>query len=237
MAVIAVVVGSLFVVSSFADMLNTLVATHTSRRRFWFTYQLYLRTWHMTRLTVLRIGSERGQHALLSAYAPVSVLLLLVGWLVQQIIGFGLIWWGIGGVSGADGLWDSLYFSGVVYFTVGFGEIVPVEAVPRIGALIEALLGVLTMALVSRYRTALHADDATTSSDPDMFRDPYDQLDEHGFQLLDYEEARAASAELRRKYDAKLEWLIDELVAPRGFWGHTIGHRYARGYVISRDRA
>lgn len=95
MAVLAVIVGGVLVVSSFADMLNTLVATHTSRRKYWFTY---------------------------------------------------------------------------------------------------------------------------------------------GFELLPYDEARQASADLRRRYDAKVEWLIDELVAPRGFWGHAIGHRYARSYVISRDR-
>ena len=42
---------------------------------------------------------------------------------------------------------------------------------------------------------------------------------------------------METRYDASLEWLIDELAAPRGFWGHATGHRYARGYIISRDRA
>ncbi len=157
MGVLAVVLGTLLVVTSFADMLNTLVATHASRRKFWFTYQLYLRTWHLTRIAVLRLWNERLQHAILSGYAPVSVLLLLLGWLAQQIVGFGLLWWGIGGVQGAHGLWDSLYFSGVVYFTVGFGEMVPVDAVPRVGALVEALLGVLTIALVIGYLPSLYA--------------------------------------------------------------------------------
>ena len=73
MALIAVgagIAGVILVLSPFADMLNTLVATHTSRRRSWFSHQQYLRTWHATRLTVLRIHSEWLQHTLLRAYAP-----------------------------------------------------------------------------------------------------------------------------------------------------------------------
>lgn len=81
---------------------------------------------------------------------------MLTAWVVQQVIGFGLIWWGLSGVDGADGLFDSIYYSGVVYFTLGFGEVVPVEFVPRVGALVEAFAGVLTTALVIGYLPALY---------------------------------------------------------------------------------
>ena len=47
----------------------------------------------------------------------------------------------------------------------------------------------------------------------------------HGFPVKPFDEALAATHELRRRYDAPLEFLIDTLEAPRGFWGHAIGHR------------
>ncbi len=47
----------------------------------------------------------------------------------------------------------------------------------------------------------------------------------HGFPLVPYEEAFARSRELRNHYVAELEYLIDALYAPRGFWGHVVGHR------------
>lgn len=41
--------------------------------------------------------------------------------------------------------------------------------------------------------------------------------------MLPYDEAHRHTLEIRTKYDAELEFLIDFLEAPRGFWGHSIG--------------
>ncbi len=364
METLAIILGLGACLSVTADMLNTLVATNTNMSRFWLTSILYRRTWRTLRI-VYRLLPEDDPDAeregrrhslrerLLGFFAPVSVILLLSAWVVQQVIGFGLIWWGMGGVDGADSLFESIYYSGVIYFTLGFGEIVPSEAVPRIGALFEAFSGVLTTALVIGYLPALYAafsererklmtlDDGSEeritpvslliSRSPDadldevisffegweewvssviethttfamlrMFRSkhpgqhwitaagliadtalecqiivglenrsPYwtlrriimlfneltvgvdlseyrarldanyaidgevednelfqalhRQLTEHGFDVHPLRQAREETLELRRLYDAQLEYLIDSMLAPRGFWGHKIG--------------
>ncbi len=356
MSAFAVVLGLGLVLAVTADMVNTLVTTTTWGGRFWMTRILYRRTWRMLRAVAGALPSESLKEALLGFFAPVSVLLLLLAWVTQQVIGFGLIWWGLGGVDGADSLFDSIYYSGVVYFTLGFGEVVPTGTVPRIGALAEALSGVLTTALVIGYLPALYsaygaretklmtlddgledritptsllisraptADveeilrffegwedwvaeviethttfpmlrlfrskypgqnwvtalglitdaalqcqvivganhrapywmlrrsiilfdeltkgvdlseyrkkiDATYETDPDeggqLYLDLYAELTDHGFELKPVEVARAETLELRRLYDTKMEYLIDELLAPRGFWGHKIGVRSA----------
>ena len=157
MSALAIVVGVVLVVSVLADVVNTLVATTTSRSRWWLTRILYRNSWALVSALGARISNEHRRERLFSLFAPVSVLLMLCAWVLQQVIGFGLIWWGIGGVSGIDSLLDAIYFSGVVYFTVGFGEVVPVDAVPRFGALIEAFSGVLTTALVIGYLPALYS--------------------------------------------------------------------------------
>ena len=59
---------------------------------------------------------------------------------------------------------------------------------------------------------------------PDVFEELYAKLQAHGFELMPLEEARTHTLELRRRYDAQLEFMIEQLVAPRGFWGHEIGH-------------
>ncbi len=355
MAFIAVVVGLLLVLSVLADLVNTLVSTATSQSRWWLTVILYRRTWWWVRTLAARAPNESTKEIILAIYAPVSVLMLLAAWVIQQVIGFGLIWWGLGGVEGADGLFDSIYYSGVVYFTLGFGEVVPVGAVPRIGSLIEAFSGVLTTALVIGYLPALYAaysererklmtlDDGTeeritptslllsraptgdaddvlrffegwedwvagvlethttfpmlrlfrskhpgqnwitalgvlcdaailcqiivgardrapywmlrrsiilfneltadidlsayraridatyaefdTDDDTNLFRQLYDELEANGFELVDYDTALADTRLLRRMFDAPMEYLIDALLCPRGFWGHSIGHR------------
>ena len=348
LGIAAAVVGTVIVLSVFADMVNTLVTTSTGSSRFWLTRRLYTWTWAVVRRLGRALG-EPWKERIYSTFAPVSILMLLGVWVIQQVVGFGLIWWAVGGVDGATSLFDAIYFSGVVYFTLGFGELVPVAVVPRIGALVEAMFGVLTTALVIGYLPALYGaysererklltlDDGTDdritphslilsrasdgdagplfdyfagweewiagiiethstfpmlvlfrSKDPgqhwvtalgvvtdaalicqmidgaqdrepywtvrrsirlfeqithdadlaeyrkqldegydnlEAFRWLYDQLAANGFTMLPFEEARRVTAELRRKYDARMEYLIDALEAPRGFWGHAIGHR------------
>jgi len=357
MHTLAIVVGALLVVSVLADLVNTLVATQTNRRGFWLTMQLYSRSWKIVRAIAGRISTERRREQFLGVFAPASVLMLLTVWVVQQVVGFGLIWWGLGGISGAETLADSIYYSGVVYFTLGFGEVVPTDEVPRFGSLVEAFSGVLTTALVIGYLPALYSaysererklmtlddgnedritpqsliiarspdadvaalrayfqdwedwiagviethtafpmlmlfrskhagqnwvtalglisdaallcqiidgaddrepywclrrsvrlfeeltegNDLTGYNDalvpleaPDPDIDPdgdrfyielYRDLEAHGFTLLPLEDARRRTAMLRNLYAPRMEYLIDELVAPRGFWGHVVGHQ------------
>ncbi len=349
MEVIAVVVGVFLVLSVLADLTNTLVTTTTAQGRFWLTRIVYTQTWHVVRRVGHRFKQESRRERLYATFAPLSVILMLLAWVVQQVVGFGLIWWGIGGVDGAADLTDSIYYSGVVYFTLGFGEIVPAEHVPRFGALLEAFTGVLTTALVIGYLPALYSaysereqkllmlDDGTEGRitptnlviarapdgdpgrldgffaeweawvaqvmethtsfpmlmlfrsqhpgqhwvtalgvvtdaalhmemcegcegrapywmmrrsirllqeltvnadlseyraelddayvDPVQFRELHELMASHGFPVKPFDEALAASRELRRHYDAPLEFLIDTLEAPRGFWGQPIGHR------------
>ena len=347
---LAVIVGVLLVISVLADVVNTLVTTTTSTWRWWLTRILYRRSWLVVAWLGKRIADVDRRERFYSTFAPISVLVMLGTWVCQQIVGFALIWWGLGGVSGVDGLADSLYFSGVVYFTVGFGEVVPVEQVPRFGALIEAFSGVLTTALVIGYLPALYSaysereqklltlDDGSEdritptnlvlSRTPDgdirelesffadweswiarvlethttfpmltMFRSQhhgqswitalglitdaalhveltvqgrgkaaywafrracrlfqmltvgadlseyrarldeaydgddsqlrqlYGTMESHGFDMIPYDEAREHLQEMRRAFDAQMEFLIDVYQAPRGFWGHEIGHQ------------
>ncbi len=351
MALLSVIVGCLLVLAVLADVVNTLVTTTRSTGRYWLTVVLYTRTWSLVRGIGGRM-SDDGKERLYGFFAPLSVIGLLAVWVALQVVGFGLIWWGLDGIDGAGSLADSLYYSGVVYFTLGFGEIVPTEAVPRIGALIEAFSGVLTTALVIGYLPALYGaysqreqklltlDDGTEgrmtptnlvmarcpngdpremdaffaeweawaaqvmethttfrmlvlfrSANPGQnwitalgvvmdaalhiemmegarggpaywflrrgtrllqlqtegmdlaaktaemqaafgdegqnrfFRPLYDSLSAHGFPMRPYDEAFADTQELRQKWAPAMESMIDVLDAPRGFWGHAIGHR------------
>lgn len=349
MEVLAVIVGVVLVISVLADLTNTLVTTTTAQGRFWLTRVLYVQTWQVVRRVGHSFADESRRERLYATFAPLSVILMLLTWVLQQVVGFGLIWWGLGGVDGAADLGDSIYYSGVVYFTLGFGEIVPTDQVPRFGALIEAFSGVLTTALVIGYLPALYSaysvreqklltlDDGTEGritptnlvvarapdgdpreldaffaeweawvaqvmethttfpmlmlfrsqhpgqhwitalgvvtdaalhmemcegsegrapywmmrrsirllqhltdhadlteyrerldesyDDPTQFRQLYDALAAKGFPVKSFDDALAASQDLRRHYDAPLEFMIDTLEAPRGFWGHAIGHR------------
>ncbi len=157
MNVVLIVLGVLLVVSVFADLVNTLVSTNTSAWRWWLSRQVTTLSYGMVRAVAVRLPEGRVRSGILAAFGPILILLLLIVWVTQQIVGFALIWHGMNGIDGADTLLDSLYYSGVVFFTVGFGEVVPATGWARFGAIVEALGGVLTTALVIGYLPALYS--------------------------------------------------------------------------------
>ncbi len=295
---------------------------------------------------------------ILAAFGPILVIVLLASWVSLQVVGYSLIWFTLDDIDNVNNYADALYYSGVVYFTVGFGEIVPTDVVPRLGALIEAFSGVVTMALVIGYLPSLYgaytdrerqlitldagnderitpttlltawAPDAdpkkidakflqweqwaagileTHSSVPllvlfrshdrrqnwvtalgllsdaameaqlimgatdgyafwflrraeaifreatvgrdlteyeqmlgelsgvDYFNQAYEELEQHGFKLRPRDEALAYSREIRSTYGAALEYLIDDLLCPRGFWSYQSKlHSWSSEFGVAR---
>ena len=78
-------------------------------------------------------------------YRPLRV----VGVAAATVIAFGLLFWAAGGVVATGshepaGLWECVYFSGITFATVGYGDFLPTPG-KRPLALVEGFLGALTM--------------------------------------------------------------------------------------------
>ncbi len=74
---------------------------------------------------------------------------MLAVWVALLVFGWGLIWWGLQShIDGIDGVVSAVYFSGVTFLTIGYGDIVPAGDGSRILAVVEGLNGILTTALV-----------------------------------------------------------------------------------------
>jgi hypothetical protein len=145
------------------DALDTLVSNRVRWpggrrvRLLWLTDAWLTLLWRAVAAVGGRIRSERRREALLSTFAPVGLVILVLLWVGLVITGFGLVWLGVAdGVAGIEGLGDALYFSGVVQLTVGFGEIVPLGTGPRFLALLQAGLGVLVTAMVIGFLPSLY---------------------------------------------------------------------------------
>jgi hypothetical protein len=340
--VITTVAGVALIAIALADLVNTLVSTSTSYHRLWPSRWIGRSLFVTMRAVARRLPDDSTKRErLLALFGPLLLIVLLLVWCVLQITGFALIWWGRADIPALSGFGDAWYYSGVVFFTVGFGELVPTEFVPRSGALIEAFFGVITIALVIGYLPSLYAaysdrerqlmtldaggsgritptelvkawapdadpkkidaqferweqwaagilethstvpllglfrshdrqqnwvtalgllcdaalhaqiiNGATdghaywflrraeaifremtvgvdlsrylsppaSESGDELFRQLYTDLEEHGFSLRPYEEARAYVRELRDSYAPAMEYLIDDLLCPRGFW-------------------
>jgi hypothetical protein len=153
---LAVVAGSVIVLVTASDAVSTLVTTRRRRGRHWPTQVFYRRTWRAWVAIGRRAGPEL-REGFLAVYGPLSLLGLLVTWVVLLIAGWGAVWWGLrSGVEGVDSYLDAVYFAGVGLFTVGFGDILPTGPLARVLVVVEAFMGLVTMALVIGYLPTLY---------------------------------------------------------------------------------
>jgi hypothetical protein len=151
-------VGIALIALALGDLVNTLVSTSTSPARLWPSRVVGRSLFVLLRGVARRMPEESSaRERMLAAFGPMLVIVLLASWVALQIMGFACVWWALHDIPTVGGFGDAVYYSGVVYFTVGFGEIVPTDVVPRTGAIVEAFFGVITVALVIGYLPALYA--------------------------------------------------------------------------------
>ncbi len=101
-----------------------------------------------------RISSLDRRHNYLSLYGPLSMVWLLGVWASGLIAGFGTLYWVLdaGRLSWAN----QIYFSGVTFFTLGYGDVVPRTGVEKLLVVVEAGTGLGFIAVVIGYLPVLY---------------------------------------------------------------------------------
>lgn len=152
------------------DALDTLISTRIRIGTRWPTELYYRWTWPPCRAIARRFRNPAMREALLAAYGPLSVVGLLALWVTGQILGWSLIWWGLRNqlVPEPKTLIDTSYYSGIVYFSIGFGDVLPRGGFIRVLTIAEAFGGLGTMGLVIGYFPGLYA--AYQSRERQLFR-------------------------------------------------------------------
>jgi Ion channel len=142
------VAGILLVIGVWRDLLDTVVTTRHGQR-FSAARRFFQVTWRWYSRLARRIDDPGARERFLVPYGPVSLVGLLAVWVALLVFGWGLVWWGLQNrIDGIDGLVSAVYFSGVTFLTIGFGDIVPEGDVSRLLAVVEGLNGIITIALV-----------------------------------------------------------------------------------------
>ncbi len=161
MSVPAVALGIFCVVLAVVDAIESVVLPRTVDRSirlrtvfYYFSSVLYAATGRLPKKSSIR-------QALLVAFAPINCLALITAWALLMILGFTLIHWGCATpfVSSAEtGRFTSyFYFSGVTFFTLGYGDVVPLHSLGRGLAILEAGLGFGFLALVIGYVPVIYS--------------------------------------------------------------------------------
>jgi hypothetical protein len=103
------------------------------------------------------LGPGKRREYFLSVFGPLSLLGLFATWVLSLIAGFALLQWSLGtDLNAPDGLGTYLYLSGVTFFTLGYGEVVPLTAPGRVLIVVESGLGFGFMAVIIGYLPVLY---------------------------------------------------------------------------------
>jgi hypothetical protein len=137
------------------DSFESIVMPRRVTHRFRFARLFYRWTWTLWRLVALKIPAGKRREAFLSLFGPLSLLTLLATWVLGLIVGFGLLHWSletpVQAPPGAVGLGTYVYWSGVTFLTLGYGDVTAGSGFGRGLSVLEAGLGFGFLALIISY--------------------------------------------------------------------------------------
>jgi hypothetical protein len=142
---------------AFWDLFETVVVPRPTPG--WFRIGRYLVRGSWRVLRRLRDGRRgRSYDQVLGLFAPAATVALLGAWLVTLIVGYGLLMFALRDQLRPvpPDLGTALYFAATSLLTIGFGDIVAVEAPARIIILTAAVAGLGAVALVVTFLFSLY---------------------------------------------------------------------------------
>jgi hypothetical protein len=155
MWIVLTLVGVALISSVLLDAFEAIVLPRRVTHRFRFGRFYYRSAWKIWRWLALRIPAGKQRESWLGAFGPLSLLILFVVWALGLIVGFAILHWSLGTPlhppEGPLGLATYLYWSGGNFFTLGYGDVVPVSATGRALGILEAGLGFGFLAVMISY--------------------------------------------------------------------------------------
>ncbi len=151
----AIIFGVVIICVVLLDAFETVVLPRRVTRQFRLTAWFYRRTWIPWKAIAGRIRTPVRQQSFLGYFGPLLLIMLLEFWAAGLILGFALLQYGIGGHEqlGNEPITFSriLYHSGETFFTLGYGDIVPISAGARLLSVLEAGMGFAFLGVVIGY--------------------------------------------------------------------------------------
>jgi len=161
MAWFGVAAATALIVVIFIDTFEAVILPRRVRHGYRLSRLFYRNAWVLWQGLARFLPAGRWQHAFLSVFGPLSLFALLVVWATGLITGFALLHWSLGTTltvspTTQDGFNTYLYFSGTTFFTLGYGDIVPTDALGRALSVAEAGIGFGFLAVVIGYLPVLY---------------------------------------------------------------------------------
>ena len=165
MQLLALVLGLGCCLTVVLDALQTIILPRRPTGRVRLTSLFYRLTWTPLVWTAAHIKNRRAQERMFGVFGPASLLLLLICWATMLVLGFALLYFGLGtpfsdslnqGAGFLARARTDIYASGTTLFTLGLGDVTPQSHLARALVVIEAGSGLAFVALVIGYLPVLY---------------------------------------------------------------------------------
>ena len=157
---LGLILGLLTIGTVLLDAFETIILPRRASGKIRLTRLFYVITWRPWAAVVSRYSNRRLRETGFSFYGPLSLLLLIALWAAGLVLGFGLIFYGLGpplhDPLGLHPLHTAIYISGTTLFTLGLGDIIPLNHWARDLVIIEAGTGLGFVAVVIGYLPVLY---------------------------------------------------------------------------------
>lgn len=161
MRILAFSGGVVCVLVVLLDAFQTIILPRRAGGRFRPTRIFYVATWRPWALLAGRLLKGRTRETMFSSFGPLSLILLLMAWACTLLVGFGLLYFGLGSpfadVRGQTSFQSDLYVSGTTIFTLGLGDVTPQNSWARALVILESGLGLGFLAVIMGYFPVLYA--------------------------------------------------------------------------------
>ena len=154
--VIALLGGALLLAVMLQDAFEVMllprrVQRHVRVATLWFRF-----AWTNWARFGRRFARGAPREAFLSPFGPMSMLIMFAIWASGLVLSFGLIYWAFQANPRSSPLFEQVYMSGVTFFTLGYGDVVPHTTAARTVAVGEAGTGIGFIAVVIGYLPVLY---------------------------------------------------------------------------------
>jgi hypothetical protein len=160
-SIVATIFGLVILWVVFLDAFETVVLPRRVTRHFKLTAWFYRRTWIPWKKIAARIQTLSRQQSFLGYFGPLSLIMLLAFWATSLIFGFALLQFGLGGHEqlGNEPITFAriIYQSGQTFFTLGYGDILPITGSARALSVLEAGMGFAFLGVVIGYIPVVYA--------------------------------------------------------------------------------
>jgi hypothetical protein len=116
--------------------------------------------WRLWRFFGCRIGNRSARQSFLTAFGPLSVFLQLGLWAIMIVAAFALLHFGLvtrlNPPESQGEIGTFFYLSGTTFFTLGLGDVAPLNPLGRALVMLEAGTGIVFLAMIIGYLPILH---------------------------------------------------------------------------------